>query len=75
VLDPFIGDRNVTRAGELYLNLGTISEDILKDSRLLYENDLYIKRELLYKHIRYVIHKNVINEKNGKVNSAYSIMS
>ncbi len=40
VLDPFIGDRNVTRAGELYLNLGTISEDILKDSRLLYENGL-----------------------------------
>ena len=40
VMDPFVGDKNVSRAGNLYLNLGTISEDILKDSRLLYENGL-----------------------------------
>jgi len=40
VMDPFIGDRNSSRAGNMYLNLGTISEDILKDSRLIYENGI-----------------------------------
>ncbi len=39
VQDPFI--KNPTsRGGKLYLNLGTLSEDILKDSRRFYENGL-----------------------------------
>jgi cell surface protein SprA len=39
VLDPFIGKTNPS-GGSLYLNLGNISEDILKDSRRFYENGL-----------------------------------
>ena len=39
VLDPFIG-RPVADDGFLYINLGNISEDILRDSRMLYENGL-----------------------------------
>ncbi len=39
VLDPFIYD-NTSRGGELYINLGNISEDILKDSRKFFENGL-----------------------------------
>ncbi len=40
MLDPFIYDRGVNRQGDLYINLGTISEDILHDSRMNYENGL-----------------------------------
>ena len=39
VLDPFIKG-TVPSGGSLYLNLGNISEDILKDSRRFYENGL-----------------------------------
>jgi cell surface protein SprA len=39
VLDPFIKGTNPA-GGSLYLNLGNISEDILKDSRRFYENGL-----------------------------------
>lgn len=39
VLDPFIKGTNPV-GGSLYLNLGNISEDILKDSRRFYENGL-----------------------------------
>ncbi len=39
VLDPYLyGAKGQT--GDLYINLGNISEDILKDSRLFYENGL-----------------------------------
>ena len=37
--DPFIG-RPSSTGGELYFNLGNISEDILKDGKRLYENGL-----------------------------------
>jgi cell surface protein SprA len=40
VLDPFAGKPGVDRKGNLYLQLGTISEDILKDSKKQYENGL-----------------------------------
>nr|WP_299383304.1 cell surface protein SprA [Allomuricauda sp.] len=41
VLDPYIdGQTNAANAGELVLNLGNISEDILKDGRKQYENGL-----------------------------------
>ncbi|MEL6922530.1 MAG: cell surface protein SprA, partial [Bacteroidota bacterium] len=48
ILNPFM-ERNdgsefegrVTSSGDLYLNLGNISEDILRDSRRFFENGLY----------------------------------
>jgi cell surface protein SprA len=46
VLDPYVdstsGDvfQTPTDAGELYINLGNISEDVLKDSRMFFENGL-----------------------------------
>ena len=40
LLDPFIYDQGVNRRGDLVINLGTISEDILHDSRMIYENGL-----------------------------------
>ena len=40
MLDPFIDNNSINRRGELIFNLGTISEDILHDSRMLYENGL-----------------------------------
>jgi len=39
VLDPFIKNTNPA-GGQLYFNLGNVSEDILKDSRRFYENGL-----------------------------------
>jgi cell surface protein SprA len=38
VLDPFI--ENDDNSGELYINLGNISEDILRDSKYFFENGL-----------------------------------
>ncbi len=41
LMDPFIYDENATnQGGKLTLNLGSISEDILKDGRKQYENGL-----------------------------------
>ena len=41
VMDPFINDSSQTsKGGDLYFNLGDISEDILKDSRKSFENGL-----------------------------------
>ncbi|HEX8462710.1 MAG TPA: cell surface protein SprA, partial [Segetibacter sp.] len=37
--DPFVKNPN-SKGGKLYLNLGSISEDILKDGRRFYENGL-----------------------------------
>lgn len=39
VMDPFINNRNAS-GGDLYFNLGNISEDILKDGRRSIENGL-----------------------------------
>ncbi|MCW3125350.1 MAG: hypothetical protein JWO03_1008 [Bacteroidetes bacterium] len=39
VLDPFI-THPTSQGGQLYINLGNVSEDILKDSRLMMENGL-----------------------------------
>ncbi|MBP3518708.1 MAG: cell surface protein SprA [Parabacteroides sp.] len=41
MLDPFIYDRQ-TSGGDLYFNLGEISEDILKDEKKFFENGLPI---------------------------------
>lgn len=39
VLDPFLYDVN-SAGGDLYIDLGNISEDVLKDSKFFYENGL-----------------------------------
>jgi len=39
IMDPFTEDPN-SAGGDLYLNMGNISEDILKDSRKFYENGM-----------------------------------
>ena len=38
-LDPFVYD-DTRDGGDLYFNLGNLSEDVLKDSRMLYEHGL-----------------------------------
>jgi cell surface protein SprA len=40
MMDPFNSDAEPNNAGKLYINLGDISEDILKDSRKFFENGL-----------------------------------
>ena len=40
VLDPFLETPTVKKKGNLFIQLGSISEDILKDSRKQYENGL-----------------------------------
>ena len=40
LMDPFNSDAEPDNAGKLYINLGDISEDILKDSRKFFENGL-----------------------------------
>lgn len=39
LMDPFVYD-NTVDGGELYINLGEISEDVLKDGKKFYENGL-----------------------------------
>lgn len=41
VMDPFINNKNA-QGGDLYFNLGEISEDILKDEKKFFENGLPI---------------------------------
>lgn len=38
LMDPFNADSENSSGGELYFNLGNISEDVLNDSQLAYEN-------------------------------------
>lgn len=40
LLDPFLYDDGTNTGGDLYFNLGNISEDVLKDSYLAFENGL-----------------------------------
>ncbi|MGA9588589.1 MAG: cell surface protein SprA, partial [Salegentibacter sp.] len=40
VMDPFIYSENTGNSGDIYFNLGNISEDVLKDGRKQYENGL-----------------------------------
>jgi cell surface protein SprA len=40
LMDPFNADAEQDNPGKLYINLGDISEDILKDSRKFFENGL-----------------------------------
>jgi cell surface protein SprA len=45
ILDPFIYNRNA-KGGDLYFNLGEISEDILKDEKKFFENGLPIDGDM-----------------------------
>ena len=45
VMDPFISDQN-HRGGDLYFNLGEISEDILKDEKKFFENGLPVDGDM-----------------------------
>lgn len=47
MMDPFIDDPNKSNQGELYFNLGDISEDILRDGRKSYENGLPSTAEVI----------------------------
>ena len=40
VMDPFNEDSENTTGGDLYINLGNVSEDVLNDSQLEFENGL-----------------------------------
>ena len=40
LMDPFVYDNSSQRGGELYFNLGDVSEDILRDSRKAFEQGL-----------------------------------
>lgn len=40
MMDPFIKDSLTTKGGQLYFNLGNVSEDILRDTRTQAENGL-----------------------------------
>lgn len=40
VMDPFNDDSENTTGGDIYINLGNVSEDILNDSQLEFENGL-----------------------------------
>lgn len=41
IMDPFVNDANSpSRGGDLYFNLGEISEDVLKDGKKFFENGL-----------------------------------
>ena len=43
VLDPFIGNKrqqSLANGGSLYINLGNVSEDVLKDGRKFFENGI-----------------------------------
>lgn len=40
IMDPFIYDEGSHQGGDLYINLGDISEDILRDSRKFFEQGL-----------------------------------
>ncbi len=45
LMDPFIENNALSTGGDLYIDLGKISEDILKDSRKSFEHGLHIPRE------------------------------
>ncbi len=40
ILDPFLDSRSQNTGGNMYIHLGDVSEDVLKDSRKMYENGL-----------------------------------
>lgn len=48
MMDPFVNDSlEMNQGGELYFNLGDVSEDVLKDSRKSFENGLPTNSEVV----------------------------
>lgn len=47
LMDPFIYNANTAQGGDLYFNLGDISEDILKDEKKFFENGLPVDGDML----------------------------
>lgn len=46
LMDPFVYDvSKINKGGDLYFNLGEISEDVLKDGKKFYENGLPVNNE------------------------------
>lgn len=46
MMDPFIGKRATSSGGSLYINLGDVSEDILKDHSMAFENGITIPKDI-----------------------------
>ena len=46
MMDPFIYNRETTKGGDLYLHLGDVSEDILRDGKKFFENGLPVNGNL-----------------------------
>jgi cell surface protein SprA len=46
LMDPFIYNANTAQGGDLYFNLGDISEDILKDEKKFFENGLPVDGDM-----------------------------
>ncbi len=64
MMDPFVYDNGQGRSGDIYFNLGDVSEDILKDSRKSFEEGLPINAEV----------KNVDTTTWGRVSTQQSIV-
>ncbi len=47
LMDPFLGN-STSSGGNLYFNLGSVSEDVLKDSRKSFENGLPVSADSAY---------------------------
>lgn len=45
LMDPFVYSGSESQGGELYLDLGEISEDVLKDGKKFFENGLPVDRD------------------------------
>lgn len=46
LMDPFVYDSSANRGGDLYFNLGNLSEDVLRDGKMSYEGGLPVTSEL-----------------------------
>ena len=64
VMDPFVYNDGTMTGGDLYFNLGDISEDVLKDGRKFYENGLPVGLE----------DNSVVNTVWGKVPTKQSVV-
>ena len=46
MMDPFIKNKETATGGDLYFNLGNISEDVLKDGKKFFENGLPVNGDM-----------------------------
>jgi cell surface protein SprA len=46
MMDPFIYNREIASGGDVYFNLGEVSEDILKDEKKFFENGLPVNGDM-----------------------------